>query len=227
MSGIDELKVLDAKAATTKTTQTYQDSREFTCEVIYERSRRLKLEGSTRTFLIFLLSIVLSIGAITSISLLQYDEFFAFVNDRQDYIFASQAYCEKVSSADIDILSTSISGALILIYVVLYKRRVFLRNRFKYRNVGIPMMISMWKKDDRFYSAITYGTIAFNVFNIVRNSFNSSSQKIIPFKDPSGVLPLLVKIMQVFLIGIRYYPVLVAYRANSFVICLLTAAYMW
>ena len=225
MNVVDELKVLDVKVANKPAV--YQDSREYTCEVIYERSRRKKLEGSTRTFLIFLLSIVLSVGAITSISLLQYDEYFAYVNDRNDYIDSSQVYCKKISYADIDILSTSIAGALILLYVLLYKRRIFLRNRFRYRNVGIPMMISMWKKDDRFYSAITYGTIAFNVFNIVRNSVSSSSQKIIPFKDPSGILPLLVKISQVFLIGIRYYPVLVAYRANSVVICLLTAGYMW
>lgn len=204
------------------------DSRAQTSEIIYERRRRIKLEGSTRTTLIVCLSVLLSISAIVSISLLQYDEYFAFINDRNDYISNSQAFCRKVNLANIDIISTPIAAALLILYVVLYKRRILWRYKFKYRNIGIPMMISLWRKSDRVYSAITYGTIAFNIYNIVRNYIDSNSeQNIIPFKDPSGVLKLLVKIMQVFLIGIRYYPVLVAYRANSFMICMLTALYMW
>ena len=198
------------------------------CEIIYEASRRRLLEGKLRTILIFFLSVLLSVSAIASISILQYDEYFAFVNDRSDYINATKSFCSAVNISNIDVVSTPIAAVLLLVFIVLYKRRVFLRDRFKFRNIGLPMIIPIWNKTDRLYSGFTYGTIAFNIFNVVRNYLSSNSNlNLIPFKDPSGLMQLVIKIVEVLLIGIRYYPVLVAYRANSFIICLLTSIYMW
>ena len=206
-----------------------EDSRQKTSEIIYENFRQKRLQGNFRTFLIFLLSCLLAISAIVSISILQYDEYFAYINDRNDYIENSQSLCQKISYSNIDIISTPIAGLLLIIYIIMYKRRLLWVNKFKYRNVGLPMMVSLWRKTDRLFSAFTYGTIGFNIYNLVRNYLNdnTASKNLIKFKDPSGILPLLVKIMEMFLIGIRYYPVLVAYRVNSFVISALTALYMW
>lgn len=78
-------------------------------------------------------------------------------------------------------------------------------------------------------SAFTYGLIAFNIFQIVKNVIESkenNAQKYVPFKDPSGLINLAFKIIEMFLIGIRYYPILVAQRANTFVINITAAVYM-
>jgi hypothetical protein len=200
-----------------------------TSHVIYEAYRQRDLEGKHRTRLVLILSCLLSLAVIAAIGLLQYDEYFALIHDRIDYINQSKSFCNATQLANIDIISTPIAGALILFYIVLYKRRVFLRTKFKFRNIGLPMQISCWNKRDRLFTAFTYGLIAFNVYNIVRNSLqnNKNSKRIIPFKDPSGILNLLVKIMEMFLIGIRYYPILVAYRANSFLITFSSCIYMW
>jgi hypothetical protein len=123
----------------------------------------------------------------------------------------TRSLCESIQISSIDIISTPIAGALIIFYIVLYKRRVFLRHKFRYRNVGVPMIVSCWNKRDRFLASFTYGLIAFNIYNLFRSAFMPGARgaSLIPFKDPSGILPLMVKIAEVILIGIRYYPILV------------------
>lgn len=188
-----------------------RDSREFTSEPIYEAYRREQLEGNVRSRLVFFLSTFLAISAITTIGLLQYDEFIAYINDRHDYIERTKFFCNQIEFSNIDLVATPIAVFLVLLYILIYKRRVFLRNKFRYRNIGVPMMVSCWNKTDRMFSAFTYGLIAFNVFGIVKDSLNGSDsfKKISSTKDPSGLLPLLYRVFQMFLVGVRYYPILV------------------
>ena len=114
------------------------DSLSKTYEIIHQKDRRRKLEGKIRSVLIFVMSLILSASVIAVIGILQYDEYFAFINLRFDYIERSQSFCDGVTIGNIDIISTSIAGALIIFYIILYKRRVFLRYKYKYRNIGLP-----------------------------------------------------------------------------------------
>ena len=67
-------------------TKTYKpDSREHTSDVIHHTYRRKRLEGNFRLWLVFLASILIGITGIAFIGILQYDEYFAFINDRFDY----------------------------------------------------------------------------------------------------------------------------------------------
>lgn len=117
-----------------------------TSDVIYEKYRQKRLEGSTRVILVFCISCLLSIAAIISICVLQYDEYIALLNDRIDYIANTAKFCNSIELSSIDIISTPIAGALLLLYIIIYRRRVFLRNKFKYRNIGLPMVVSCWDK---------------------------------------------------------------------------------
>lgn len=199
-----------------------------TSDPIYQSYRRKRLEGTTRSRLTTLLSMIFSLSAIGSIGILQFDEYFAFINDRTSYIQSSKGFCRSINLANINIISTTIAGVLLIFYVVLYKRRVFLRDKFKYRNFGLPMMTSMWSKKDRSLYCITYGLIAFNIFTVVRdNLLDNNNTKLLQVKDPSGIASLLIKVITIMLIGVRYYPILVAFRANTFVINISSALYMW
>lgn len=189
-----------------------RDSRENTSEPVYEHYRLRQFEGKTRSKLVsILLSVILSLSVLSSIALLQYDEYVAYINKRIGYINETKAFCQRLIFTNIDTISTPIAGLLVILYVLIYKRRVFLRNEFRYRNVGLPMMVSCWNKSDRLFSAFTYGLIAFNVFGIVKSSIDGSNNLISIWNvnDPTGLLDLLYKIVQMFLVGIRYYPVLV------------------
>lgn len=174
-----------------------------TCDVIYEKYRKKKLEGTSRSRVVFLISTFICLSAVTSIALFQYDEYFAYMNDRFDYINGTKSYCQKFGISNIDLISTPIAAFLILFYILLYKRRVFLRDKYKYRNIGVPMINSCWSKENRLFSSFVFGLIALNVFEIVKNSLAfKSNVKLIPVKDPTGLLGLLVKVIEMFLIGI-------------------------
>ncbi len=125
-----------------------------TSDVIYEHNRIQKLEKPFYIKIVFLISCLLSICSIIIICMLQYDKYFANINQRYDYLNETRGFCDKSELSTIDIISTPIAGFLIILYIIIYKRRVFLRNRFKYRNVGLPMVVSVWNKVIFFISGI-------------------------------------------------------------------------
>lgn len=185
-----------------------------TSEPIYEAYRRRRLEGKTRTKLVIGLSSLLAVGVLFTIGILQYDEYFALINDRVQYVDKSRIFCNQMELAIIDVLSTPLAILLTFVYIILYKRRVLLRGKFRFRNFGLPMVVGCWNKTDRLFSSFTYGLIAFNVYNIVKNSLESKDNrpKILNYmniRDPTGFLLVTVRIIEMFLVGVRYYPVLV------------------
>jgi hypothetical protein len=193
-----------------KTPGPMDEQEQDTCEPIYEKYRVADLSTGWPSRLVVFLSILLVLGAVFSIAIMQFDEFHAFINDRREYILNTKKLCSRVNRANIDLISTPIAAFLILLYVILYKRRKFLRKKLPYRNFGLPMIVSCWNKNDRLFSAFTYGLIAFNVYSIVKNSLEGRKTSIfINVKDPTGILPLLVTVFEILVIGVRYYPVLV------------------
>jgi len=159
------------------------DSRVHTSHIIHEKYRQRKLEGAYRSKIVFLISIILSIAAIVLVGILQYDEYFAYINQRYDYINSTRNLCDRVDVSNIDMVSTPLAAFLLIIFIIIYKRRVFLKNKFKYRNIGLPMTVSLWNKTDRLYSGLVFGLLAFTVFGVVKNSFlGKKNVKLIPVK---------------------------------------------
>jgi hypothetical protein len=107
----------------------------------------------------------------------------------------------------INVFSTPIAGCLIIFYSLLFRRRVFLRNKFKFSNIGLPMVVSCWNKENRLFSSFIYCLMALNVFEILKNTIedNSNDSKIYKFEDPSGLLSLLVKIIEIIIIGLSEF----------------------
>jgi hypothetical protein len=185
-----------------------------TYDHIYEAHRRREIEKKIRSKIVYMVAMLFAIVAPVIIGVLQYNLFLdaaklASQNSSQNSINHSKYLCNKLSIKQVDLLPVPIAAALVILYILLYKRRVFLRNRFRYRNVGVPMIVSCWNKTDRLFSSYTYGLIAFSVFIIAKNSFESKNFKLINVSDPSGLIYLFSQIVQMLVIGIRYYPVLV------------------
>ena len=112
-----------------------------TSKIIYVNHLKNAQKGR---LIIILASIVLTIMAILTICLLQYSKYTDFKNKNYENKTIWLCYASQISN--IDMISTPISFVLILFYIVIYKRRVLMRDRFKFRNFGIPMMSSCWKK---------------------------------------------------------------------------------
>jgi Na+/melibiose symporter-like transporter len=122
------------------------DALNDTSNIIVDHYRFKKLEGKFRIKSIFLISCLLAIFVVVIICMLQYDEYSAYVNQRYDYINQTEKHCNATKLSSIDIISTPIAAFLLILYIIIYKRRRFLKNKFKYRNIGIPMTVSVWNK---------------------------------------------------------------------------------
>ena len=180
-----------------------------TCDIIYEKHRRRKLEKKYLNLILFSISIVLALGTIIIISFVNYDQVFAAINDRSDYLDSTYSACDRTTYGVIDIISTPIAGALLILYAVLYKRRVFLRDKYKYNNIGLPMITTSWNKTNRFYTACVYGLVALSIYEIVLATLTgdktAASRDLKNTKDPTGILKLLFRITQVILVGISNF----------------------
>jgi hypothetical protein len=195
---------MDYKIGTEMESLNHQDNLKFTSDIIYEYYRRGKLRKTYFNSMIFFISILMSIGTIVIISFVNYDEAFAAKNHRNDYLESSHSACKKNSYGLINLISAPVAIALLIFYIVLYKRRVFLREKYKYKNIGLPMILSVWNKSLRFNTAMVYGLISFRIVEIISSTLLKSQADvdIENAKDPSGILKLLFRIAQVILVGI-------------------------
>jgi hypothetical protein len=62
----------------------------------------------------------------------------------------------------------------------------------------------LFKKSNRFYTSITFGVIAFNVFEIAKTLVPLNSEKQIKINDPSGLAKLAFRVAEMFLVNIYY-----------------------
>ena len=171
------------------------------------------------SIILIILSLILSLASIISISVLQYSNYQALIANNTNFINKTESFC-FLRSNYIDFVSTPISLVLILIYIFLFKRRIFLRNKFRYRNIGLPMIVSCFNKTERLYTCLVYGLISLNVFEIIKSTLegNSNYNKLVKLNDPTAILRILFNIIEIMIIGLRYYPLLVANRVNSFLV---------
>jgi hypothetical protein len=139
-------RTVSAEEVTLKPNNSYDDVLRATSEVIYENHRKQVLEGKIRTKLVFIPSVLLAASLIVIICFLNYDEYFAYINQRDDYVNSANDICGSLRFKKIDIISTPIASFLLILYALIYRRRIFLRNSFKYRNFGLPMIVSLWNK---------------------------------------------------------------------------------
>ena len=166
-------------------------------------------------FILFSISIVTSAFLVFEIGKWQYDEYENIVNNKsleQNTTYfndTSSVLCQYINYYNINLYSTSVSVFLIILYILIYKRRVFKVKTFLYRNIGIPMIVSCWNKSDRLYTSFTYGIIAFNIYGIVRDELlGSKYENQNAFKkddDVFGIDALAFNIFQVILIGISKF----------------------
>lgn len=171
------------------------------CDPIYEHYKNN--HSKIKPYLLTIIPLIITVASIILIIFLQYDNYNSFINGNftvdEDL---NDGLCFEKDNY-INIISTPIAIFLIIFYLFLFKRRSFLINKYKYKNFGLPMIVSCWNKENRLFSSFIYGLIALNVFEILINTLQGKSNgpKIYNFKDPSGLLSLFIKIVEITLIG--------------------------
>jgi len=139
-----------------------------------------------------------------------------------------KSICDIVDFSNFSIISHPVSALLIILYMFLFWRRSCCL-KFLYGRPAAPSIIPPYKKFNRFYSSVIYGIIAFDVFDIISSAIYKSSASDTTGKlvnDPSGLFKLFIRLVEVFLAALRYYPPLIAFNSNSFIIYLTSSIYM-
>ena len=127
-----------------------------------------------RTIIIFL-SIFLSISLLIIIGLTQYDVYDGYFKQRNFYLIDGAYLCYYINLTDIDCIMTPLSVIILIIFTFLYKRRSCCLNKCTWRNIGLPMITSLWNKTDRTCTGLVYARIAFEVFRLFQNLFTGNS----------------------------------------------------
>ena len=149
----------------------------FFSESIVNRYQRLIAQNKKSkivNLILIILSICLAIFCLASITILQYENYAALIRNDSNFSSNAKALC-FLRNNYIDPVSTLISLILIIFYIVLYKRRVFGKTKFKYRNIGLPMITGCWNKNDRLFTCLVYGLISLNVFEILKFNIEGNS----------------------------------------------------
>ena len=77
---------------------------------------------------VILLSILLAISCLIVIFLIQYDVYDAYFKQRYNYMISGVSICYYVNVSDINLIMTPFAAFLLIIFTILYKRRVLCVN---------------------------------------------------------------------------------------------------
>jgi hypothetical protein len=184
-----------------------------------------KNETRQQFIIIASFSIILLVICCTTLGIIQYQNYVELTNNITNT--ESQETCAILDYGNFEIVLSTISLFIMIVYVVLHKRRSLLRNKFAMQNIGLPSIVSCWNKTDRFYTSIVYGRIAYEVYKVIIFYTSKPLFYVDTSIEPSGVLLLLIQIIKVFIVGLRYYPVLVTFCAKETILYIFTCLYMW
>lgn len=89
-----------------------------TTDVIYDEYRHSRNQYKHITVWLILISVIVAIGAIVIISLVSYDEYIAFNNQRFAYLNPKKEFCNKSQYGTIDVILTPIGAFVIFLFVL-------------------------------------------------------------------------------------------------------------
>ena len=112
-----------------------------------------------RMLILLLISFFLSAYFIFDIALHQYDQYNNYINGNNADWNETKEICKFNFYSNLNVTSIILVIPLIILYILIFKRRVFLSGTFKFRNIGLPSIVSCWNKSDRLYTSLTYGII--------------------------------------------------------------------
>jgi len=184
-----------------------------TSDIIYEtyRQRRVDRKHIHANKSLFSVSLLIAFASILTVFYVIYDQYTDYYNGKDNYLNATSVYCHTSRFGSIDTVTVTIASIILLVFISVYKRRVLLVGLYKFQNIGLPMLVSVWNKTDRLNTMLIYGLISQNVFQVVANSLLGDSNGLASairknVNDPTGLLLLFAEVFEVLLLGISKSP---------------------
>lgn len=188
-------------------------------------------------FIIFILSI--AIDAIIRHNQMNYVILLLtkyFKSNRSDesiffYYNQTDTFCTAIGNENLSYISHSFALFIVIVSMFITWRKSFCIN-FCFARPGLPLLMSPFRKHDRFSSALVYGLIASNIINMIFSLIADPYYKgvfssVDTTSDPTGLAILLLQIINICIISLRYYPLLICFYSKSFIIYVLSAIYLF
>lgn len=178
-------------------------------------------------------TIIFTVISLSIIGVLQGKNIISFQKNQTQKIESRMALCGKIYFSNFNIISHPIASFLVVFYMFIFWRHRFAVDCLLARP-AVPMIIHPFKKRARFMSACVYAIIAYEVMNIVEDTLthqNHGEQDILDayadmVPDPTGLFTLFMRLVEMIVAALRYYPPMIAFHANSVVVYWTTAIYM-
>lgn len=144
------------------------------------------------------------------------------------YLNRTDHFCSIIGDSNISLISHPLAFLIVILYMFLFWRRSCCVTCC-FRRPAMPMIIPPFQKHNRLDSALVYGIIASSIITMIFDAFTKSSNSDListHVNDPTGIVSLLIKIVDVFIAALRYYPILIAFHSNSFIIYIVSALFV-
>ena len=129
--------------------------------------------------------------------------------------------CRLVDADDFDILTASIASFLIVVFAVSSQRASFMKD--KCRGYGTaPMPLDFLSHFDRKFAGVIFAVCVDELIMILQQALGGGSTK-----GEGVIVRYLLRLLQVLVMGLRYYPLLAAVYINSITTLLLGTLYAW
>ena len=129
--------------------------------------------------------------------------------------------CRIINLQDFNVLTFPIACFLILVFTVCSKRTSFMKD--KCRGYGAaPMPLDFLSHFDRKFAGVIFAVCVDELIMILQQALNGGSTK-----GEGVIVRYLLRLLQVLVMGLRYYPFLAAVYINSITTLLLGTLYAW
>ncbi|CAF3538329.1 unnamed protein product [Rotaria sp. Silwood1] len=187
--------------------------------------KNIKQSIRLRPCIIFLLTFILAaLALVVKWSILKpiHDTIvYRYKHDLPLYYIPS-SICHIMNMEIFNVLVFPVSCFIIVICIVITKRTSLLRNKC-HGYVAPPIPVDFLSHIDRKFAAIIFAICADELFGIVRNFFNNYSSS----NKEGIILQYLDRVLEVLIIGFRYYPLLATVYLDTISALICGTIYAW
>ena len=137
-------------------------------------------------------------------------------------IYYEQNYiCQIINLKDFNVLTFPVACFLILVFTVCSQRTSFMKDRCRGYGAA-PMPLDFLSHFDRKFAGVIFAICVDELIIILQEALNGSGKK-----GEGVIITYLLRLLQVLVMGLRYYPFLAAVYINSIITLLLGTLYAW
>lgn len=182
-----------------------------------------------KIFYEYFFAIIILLTSVITVALLQNQIFELTLKNEMKLVNDNFYFCKLINFSNFNAISHSFALILLLMYVLLFRRTSCCLN-LCFGKPALPMILSPFKKENRKLTAIVYGMLSIEVYKVVKTAIvQSSLSDAIAYilNDPTGLLSFILRLVEVFLIAVRNYPLLVAFHSKSKFVHFTSALFIW